>query len=407
MKYFDISVLNSLKPGAVVSVTGCGGKTTLIEYMALMLSKKYRVGVGTTVNIAFPPEGSFERMYIGCCDEEITMPGIYYFADEVREPESAGGLRKLHGLSENLRHQALLKTDILLIEADGSAGRPVKAWRADEPVIVPETTITIGVCAPDCIGKPFDERTVHRPEFYKAKYGQAETVTEAMFWRMSASSDGMFSHARGEKFLWKNRADIAAIVLASGASRRMGVNKLMMNVYDAPMIAKVLLAVDASDFSEKYVVTNQKDASVLAKRYDFWVVENSRADEGQSASVVCGTAAAMKKAPLGLMFFMGDMPFVEPGMIRKLKTAFAACGGEKIIVPEYPDENEGFRRGNPVIFPAKYAGGLLSLTGDMGGRAVIKANEKDVYKVRLANARWGLDIDTPGDLKNLDIRREK
>ena len=407
MKSFDISVLDSLEPGDVVSVTGCGGKTTLIEYMASVLSEKYRVGIGTTVNIAFPPKGSYDRMYIGRCDEEIKMPGIYYFADEIREPFGKSDVRKLHGLSENLKHQALLKTDILLIEADGSAGRPVKVWRADEPVIVPETTVTIGVCAPDCIGKPANGTTVHRLAVYEAKHGHVTTVTEEMFLRMSVSPDGMFAHARGETFLWKNQADIAAIVLASGFSRRMGANKLLLNMDDMPMIAHVFEAVAASDFSEKYVVTNQEEVSALARDRHFHIIRNSRADEGQSTSVVCGTCEAMAKNPEGLMFFMGDMPFIEPGMIRKLKTAFAACGGQKIIVPEYPDKNGGFRRGNPVMFPAKYAGALAALKGDIGGRAVISANEKDVYKVHFTNARWGFDIDAPDDLKNLDRWRRK
>ena len=76
-------------------------------------------------------------------------------------------------------------------------------------------------------------------------------------------------------------------------------------------------------------------------------------------------------------------------------------------MPEYPDKNGGFRRGNPVIFPAKYAGALAALKGDIGGRAVISANEKDVYKVHFTMARWGFDIDAPDDLKNLDRWRRK
>lgn len=418
MKSYDVWDLNSIGPGSVISVTGCGGKTTLIEYMAAVLSKKYRVGVATTVNIAFPPAGSFCRIYIGQCHEKITEPGIYYFADELRQSEekmitkplnfhtlkaldNCRLSRKLHGLSENLKCQALSNTDILLVEADGSAGRPVKVWRDDEPVIVPETTITVGVCATECIGVPVNEKSVHRLELYRARYGRTpDKVTSEMFRRMYEAPDGMFAHARGEKYLWKNGADIAAVVLASGFSQRMGQNKLMMDICGQPMIIHVLEAVGAVVFSGKYAVTNQSVIASLAQNRGFTAVENKEAQSGQSASVVCGTAAAMRRAPEGLMFFMGDMPFIEPGMIRKLKTAFAAAGGKKIIVPKYPEAAGRYRRGNPVIFPAKYAKELLKLEGDIGGRAVIKAHEDNVYEVLLSNGQWGRDIDSQEDFKD-------
>lgn len=415
MKRFDVSDLNNIKAGDVVSVTGCGGKTTLIETMAARLSAKYRVGIATTVRIAFPPAGSFCRIFIGHCDEKIEAAGIYYFADEIisdsAKPDSvfqnetgavdftgrSNTVRKLHGLSESLKRQALEQTDILLIEADGSAGRPVKVWRDDEPVIVPETTMTIGVCAPECIGLPVSEHTVHRLGLYRARYGSVpDRITDGMFHKMYESPDGMFAHGRGELLLWENCASVAAIVLASGFSRRMGEDKLMMDVFGTPMIGRVLESVGAVSFLEKYVVTNKPDIAVLAIKGGFTAVENMRACEGQSASVVCGTAAAIKRAPAGLMFFMGDMPFVTAGIIRKLKTAFAAFGGRKIIVPAYPSQ-KGWRRGNPVIFPAGYAGELLALTGDIGGRAVIKAHEDDVFYVRFSEKQNGLDIDRPED----------
>ena len=74
---------------------------------------------------------------------------------------------KLCGFSGDLKKKALLATDIMLIEADGSAHKPVKAWKEDEPVIIQETTMTIGAAAFGRIGEAADGTTIHRlPLFF-------------------------------------------------------------------------------------------------------------------------------------------------------------------------------------------------------------------------------------------------
>lgn len=404
MKTFDTESISCLPLGSVISVTGCGGKTTLIEYAAKLLSEKYRVGIASTVHIAYPPDESYKKIYIGSCKDEISEAGIYYFADEVKNANPV----KLHGLSEALKAQAIKNTDILFIEADGSAGKPLKAWRSDEPVIVKETTMTIGVAAPDCIGLPANEVVIHRLGLYRQRYETVpEVVTPEMFRRMFEENPGMFSHARGEYFLWLNEIKLSAVILASGFSRRMAQNKLMMTIDGMPMIEHVIKAVADTKFFEKYVVTNQKEICEAAENYGMTAVTNSAAYRGQSASVVCGVAAAVEKKPDGLMFLMGDMPFIEPGMLRKLKTAFAASGGQKIIVPLYPSKDSTkYRRGNPVIFPVKYADELMVLTGDTGGRNIIKTHEDEVYEVHLSNSRWGQDMDTKNDIQKYSSLKE-
>ena len=296
MKTFDTESISCLPLGSVISVTGCGGKTTLIEYAAKLLSEKYRVGIATTVHIAYPPDESYRKIYIGSCEEEISEAGIYYFADEVKNTSPV----KLHGLSEALKAQAIKNTDILFIEADGSAGKSLKAWRSDEPVIVKETTMTIGVAAPDCIGLPANEAVIHRLGLYRQRYETVpEVVTPEMFRRMFEENPGMFSHARGECFLWINEIKLSAVILASGFSRRMAQNKLMMTIDGMPMIEHVIKAAADTKFFEKYVVTNQKEIYEAAENYGMTAVTNSAAYRGQSASVVCGVAAAVEKKPDG------------------------------------------------------------------------------------------------------------
>lgn len=71
--------------------------------------------------------------------------------------------------------------DYVLVEADGSAQRPLKAHASHEPVIPPETNQTICVVGASGFGKPISE-VVHRPEIFARLAGTAvqEEVTAEM-----------------------------------------------------------------------------------------------------------------------------------------------------------------------------------------------------------------------------------
>jgi molybdenum cofactor cytidylyltransferase len=54
--------------------------------------------------------------------------------------------------------------DCILVEADGSKSRPFKAPAAHEPVVPDMTTLLVPVVGMNCIGRPLDMRSVHRPD---------------------------------------------------------------------------------------------------------------------------------------------------------------------------------------------------------------------------------------------------
>jgi probable selenium-dependent hydroxylase accessory protein YqeC len=75
---------------------------------------------------------------------------------------------KLRGLAaeqvDRLRAERVF--DWIIVEADGAAGRPLKAPAAHEPVIPPSTGWLVGMAGLRAVGKPFTERWVFRPEAF-------------------------------------------------------------------------------------------------------------------------------------------------------------------------------------------------------------------------------------------------
>ncbi|MCC5910194.1 MAG: putative selenium-dependent hydroxylase accessory protein YqeC, partial [Clostridiaceae bacterium] len=75
---------------------------------------------------------------------------------------------KLLGLSPLVVDRIYTKEiyDVILVEADGSKRKPIKAPNHHEPVIPKGTTRVVGVIGLDALGKEINEMTVHRPHLF-------------------------------------------------------------------------------------------------------------------------------------------------------------------------------------------------------------------------------------------------
>jgi molybdenum cofactor cytidylyltransferase len=185
---------------------------------------------------------------------------------------------------------------------------------------------------------------------------------------------------------------IAAIVLAAGASTRMGRQKLTLPMADGR--ALVRLAVEqvlAAGLDETVVVLGGDAEAVSAVLAGLPVrtVANPRYAEGQSTSLRAGLDA-LRPGTEAVVIALGDQPLPDPGVVRRLVAAFRETG-RPIVVPVYRDG-----RGNPVLFGSALFGELRAVTGDQGGRGVIAGDPDRVAEVPV-DAPMPTDIDTPQD----------
>lgn len=194
---------------------------------------------------------------------------------------------------------------------------------------------------------------------------------------------------------------IAAIVLAAGASRRFGSDKLLHPLtrqgITLPLAVHSLLpwlevfgqvtvvvrpAAEAFSREIETALGPGKSASVC------WVACEEAA-QGMSASLACGINA--NRNATGWLIGLADMPAVPAMAIAGVRDAL--LGGAKLAAPFCSG-----RRGHPAGFAAYYRDELLSLQGDAGARHVLKRDSAGVAEVGVGDEGIFADIDIPGDL---------
>lgn len=182
---------------------------------------------------------------------------------------------------------------------------------------------------------------------------------------------------------------ILGVLLCSGFSRRMGTDKLRLRLGDKTVVEHVVENILNSKVDKLVVIYG--DISILddLNGYDIKKVYNPLRHLGQSEAVKLG--ASMIDGEDGICFFMGDQPLLTPETIDKLIDRFSETK-QDIIIPVYGDSN-----GSPVIFPSTLKDELLSLSGDYGGRAVIKAHKDLIKLIQVDDEIEGRDMDNDSD----------
>ena len=188
---------------------------------------------------------------------------------------------------------------------------------------------------------------------------------------------------------------VCAVLLAAGASRRMGGENKLLSPWrqNRPLIcaaAKTLAEAQAQNLIGEVVAVVGRDAEKMKAalgEFNFRIAENPDFADGMSSSLRVGVRAVPQDADAALVV-LGDMPLTTADDIRSIVRMFSPDGGD-IVVPVCDG-----KRGNPVLLGRAHFPALAAICGDRGARALLAEN---AGRVREAPAGPGalLDIDTP------------
>lgn len=188
---------------------------------------------------------------------------------------------------------------------------------------------------------------------------------------------------------------VAAVVLAAGLSRRMGLsNKLVQGVAGVSMIGRVVDAALGSDVTEVVVVTGHQvgeiESALGAREVRF--IHNSGFERGMGSSIAAGISALSDEVDAALIC-LGDMPHVHSRQFDRLIRAFDPSRRQTICVPVHAG-----KRGHPVLFGAEHFAELRAQRGEPGARRILEAHESAVCEIIVTDAGVTRDIDTPDEL---------
>ncbi|MGN0335306.1 MAG: nucleotidyltransferase family protein [Lachnospiraceae bacterium] len=188
---------------------------------------------------------------------------------------------------------------------------------------------------------------------------------------------------------------IHMIYLAAGLSSRYGKNKLLETVENKPMYRNLLdiLVIMKEEEPQKYdlvVVTAYDEIKEAVSDLPLKVVLNEHQELGISHSIYLGIKACGEVGKHDhLLFCVADQPYLQEeelfGFIHMYLRSHKGIG-----CMSFQGE-----MGNPVIFQGKFIPELLELTGDTGGKAVVREHLQELYLYEADTAKSLEDIDTP------------
>jgi molybdenum cofactor cytidylyltransferase len=183
-----------------------------------------------------------------------------------------------------------------------------------------------------------------------------------------------------------------AILLAAGASSRLGRPKQLLEIDGEPLLRRAAQALLASVPFEVVVVLGHDAAHIGAVLEGLPLRRVIAPDhtEGMSAALRAGIAALDPRCA-GALVALTDQPALDAVHLLALRDAWRDAP-RRAVASRYAG-----LAGVPALLPRTWFAELLSLRGDTGARALLRARGDEV--IVLDAPALALDIDLPGQVR--------
>jgi len=165
------------------------------------------------------------------------QPGLSLLMARVEPPE------KLKGIHPSWLPALRTAWPHILVEADGSKRLPLKAPADHEPVLPPQPDLVVGVLGLDGLGRPLDDRSVHRSEVFSQITGCAPGVP--IRWEHLAALVGhplgLFKGAPGCRVLLLNKVDRAPFLPTREQLAALPADWILLGALEGPERGMVMV----------------------------------------------------------------------------------------------------------------------------------------------------------------------
>ena len=198
---------------------------------------------------------------------------------------------------------------------------------------------------------------------------------------------------------------LAGLVLAAGASTRMGRPKQLLPIAQCTLLDRVLSEALASDLGVVALVLGFRAKAILTglrtdlRHPRLKIIENKNYRQGISTSIIAGLSAVEAEWD-GVMILLADMPGVTAELIN-----FLIRRSKASRLPLAAVTSKG-KRSHPVVIRRPFFGALHQLRGDEGARALFGEHADQVCLVEPEEDYDDRDIDTEDDYLALKKKLE-
>lgn len=185
----------------------------------------------------------------------------------------------------------------------------------------------------------------------------------------------------------------AAVILAAGASRRLGQAKQLVKLDGEPLLRRAVRIADEVGCQPIIVVLGLEAHRMRSVLDGFRVIVAVNEDwrAGMGSSMRCGVETALQTGPPpeDILLMVCDQVRLSAEVLRQLLRLHASA--------KYPitAARYGGRLGVPAVFSSIFFPDLLDVGGDRGARGILERNAARVGAVDFLDAE--LDLDTQDD----------
>jgi len=430
--HYSLVTAFGLRPPSLVALVGGGGKTSLLFALAQALPGPVVVTSTTRIFAA-----QMKLAPATCYADNLAELGQHLAQHNICLVVGQVVGDKAIGVDKELPGRLLDRPDVdfVLVEADGSRMRPIKAPAAHEPVVPERTNLLVPIVGIDALGGQI-ESVAHRPERVRhllagsdlssnrltaeaiahlithpqggLKNAPAEARIVPFINKVESSANLTAACLIARKMLHEPRVEgvvigaakqepvvsevvrrVTGVVLAAGEAQRMGRTKQLLPWGDTTILGQTIRQLQQSDVHDTLVVYGHEAAAVkeIAAAAGVPGVYNPDYAQGEMLSSLKTGVRHLPANCAAILVMLADQPMIEPEIINQLLQAYWRGEGE-LIAPTY----EG-QRGNPVLIGRDYFAELLELPPDSAPRLLLRRHQADLRLVPVSSDSVLRDLD--------------